>query len=212
MVKLIILRHGFSKTNKEKRFTGQLDVPLDEIGVLQAKVMSEYIKNNFKVDSIYSSDLSRAYNSVKPLADSLNLEITKCKELREVHLGNWQGKAFEDIKKDFPESYARYIKNPALFRFEGGENYSDTMLRATDVIKKIAKDNEGKTVVIATHGGVIRTLVAAWKGIPIEKSKEINLFGNCSITVVEYSEDKVEFVLTDYRDHLTDITTDTLVE
>lgn len=212
MVKFIIVRHGYSKTNKESRFTGQLDVPLDEIGILQGETTSKYIYDNFKVDCIYSSDLSRAYNTVKPLADALNFDIIKCKELREVHLGNWQGKEFEEVKKEFPESYAEYIQNPAMFRFEGGENYSDTMIRATDAIKKIAKDNDGKTVVVATHGGVIRTLVAAWSGIPIEKAKEIHLFGNCSITVVQYSDDKIEFIKTDYRDHLTNITTEAFVE
>ena len=90
MIKFIIVRHGFSCGNKEKRFSGQLDVSLDEIGYSQAKSIAEYVLSNFSVDRIYSSDLSRAYDTVKPVADALGQDVVKCRELREVDVGLWR--------------------------------------------------------------------------------------------------------------------------
>ena len=77
MTDLVILRHGYSEGNKEKRFSGQMNVPLDNVGKNQAESVAKFIADNFKVDAIYSSDLSRAYDTVKPLADKLGLEIVK---------------------------------------------------------------------------------------------------------------------------------------
>ena len=70
MVKFIIVRHGYSVFNKERRFTGHVDAPLDERGIEQAKRNAEYVIANYKIDCIYSSDLSRAYHTVKPIADT----------------------------------------------------------------------------------------------------------------------------------------------
>ena len=97
MVKFIIVRHGYSVFNKEKRFTGQIDAALDERGVEQAKRNAEYILNNYKIDCIYSSDSSRAYNTVKPVADALGMTIVPTKELRELYIGEWEGRRIAEI-------------------------------------------------------------------------------------------------------------------
>ena len=69
--------------NKEKKFTGQLDLPLDVVGFFQADSIRDYILKEYKVDKIFSSDLQRAYDTVKPLADALQIEIVTSKALRE---------------------------------------------------------------------------------------------------------------------------------
>lgn len=208
MVTFIIIRHGYSLGNKEKRFSGQMDVPLDEAGRSQARSTADYILNNFKVDSIYSSDLSRAYETVKPIANALKFEIHKCKELREVDVGLWQGKFIEDVKNEYPKSFAYYKENPGLSRFDGGESYIDVMRRGRLAFEKIAAENEGKTVVVGTHGGVIRTLRAAWDNVPPEKIKEIPHVPNASVTVAEYENGSVKWICIGYAEHLADRTTE----
>ncbi len=212
MVTFIIIRHGYSQGNKEKRFSGQLDVPLDDIGVLQAKSVAEYVLENFKVDSIYSSDLSRAYETVKPIGDVLGLEVQKCKELREVDVGKWQGKLVEDIKKEDLEGFESYRTNPGLFIFEGGESYIAAMERAALALDKIARENEGKTVVIGTHGGIVRTLRASWNNIPAEGIKDIPHVLNASVTVAEYDKGNVRWLQIGYSDHLADKVTEQAIK
>lgn len=208
MVRFIIVRHGYSLGNKEKRFSGQMDVSLDDIGYSQAHSTAEYILNNFNVDSIYASDLSRAYETVKPIADELGLTVNKCKELREVDVGKWQGKLIEDVKKEFPENFELYRTNPGLSKFDGGESYADVMFRSKLALEKIEKENEGKTIVIGTHGGVIRTLRAVWSNTPLENIKDIPHVPNGSVTVAEYSNGEVKLIQVGYTEHLADKTTE----
>ena len=81
MTTFILVRHGESMANKTKSYAGHIDIPLSEEGFLQAEAVSRYIEENFKVDAVYSSDLSRAYNTIKLFADKCNLAIEKRKEL-----------------------------------------------------------------------------------------------------------------------------------
>lgn len=208
MVRFVIVRHGFSQGNKEKRFSGQMNVPLDGVGFSQANSVSRYILENFKVDCVYSSDLSRAYDTVKPVADALGLEVTQCRELREVDVGDWQGMLIEDVKKAYPESFAFYKENPGLSRFDGGEGYVDVMQRGSLALKKIAEDNDGKTVVVGTHGGVIRTLRAAWDNVPLDKIKDIPHVPNASVTIAEYDGGVITWQQIGYCDYLEDKTTE----
>lgn len=186
MVRFIIVRHGYSIGNKSRKFSGQWDVPLDEIGYEQAESVCEYISKNFEIDGIYSSDLCRAYDTVKPLGEALGMEIKKCRELREVDVGLWQGKFIEDVEKEFPDGYKLYRENAGLSKFDGGESFVDLMNRGRDIFEKIALENDEKTIVVGTHGGVIRTLRAAWNGIAPENIKDIPQVPNASVTIALY--------------------------
>lgn len=202
MTKLIFLRHGLSVTNKEHRFCGQMDAPLSDIGMIQAEAAGKYIRENLKIDKIYSSDLTRAYDTVKPAADALKMEITTRSDLREVDVGKWQGRLVEAVKQEEPEAYEYYKENPGLSQFPGGESYKMMQERALKAIEEIVKENDGKTVLIATHGGIIRVLTCAWTGKSIEEVKDIPHVANASLTIVNYSNGKAEFEKTDFYDYL----------
>lgn len=208
MVTFVIVRHGYSRTNKEGKFTGQLDVPLDEIGVFQAKSTAEYILNSFKVDAVYSSDLSRAYETVRPIADAIGLTVNKSEKLREVDVGIWQGMLIEDVRREFPESFEAYKTNPGVFAFDGGESFPQFMKRVSCEFDEIANDNEGKTVVVGVHGGVIRALRTVWNNEPCENMKNIPHVPNASITVAEYGKQKIKWYQIGYTDHLAEKTTE----
>ena len=208
MVNFIIVRHGYSRGNKEKRFSGQMNVPLDDVGLRQAQAVSDYIAENFCVDCIYSSDLSRAFDTVKPLSQRLGIDIITDAGLRECDVGKWQGMLIEDVKDVFPESFELYRKCPGLARFDGGESYEELMLRAKETFERIARDNDGKSIVIGTHGGVIRTLRAAWDGIPLVRIGEIPHVPNASVTVACYDSGRIEWQRIGYCDYLTDKTTE----
>ena len=75
MTELLFVRHGYSEGNKEHRFSGQKDFPLDAAGRQQAQELAEYLRNAFCIDAIYASDLCRAVDTVKPLANALSLPI-----------------------------------------------------------------------------------------------------------------------------------------
>ena len=204
MVKLIIVRHGYSVANKGHIFTGQLDMPLDEVGYEQAELVGKYVLENFSVDEIYSSDLSRAYNTALPVAKALSKEVKKVKELREVDVGLWGGKTFDEAKEEFPESYARYVECPGLSHFDGGESYAMARERISECFERIAAENEGKTVMVVAHGGVLRNLFGAWQGVSLARLTDMPRLSNASVTVAEYDNKnkKANILLYGYTGHL----------
>jgi broad specificity phosphatase PhoE len=186
MVNILLVRHAFSITNKAGCFTGRLDVPLDDIGRSQAILLSEYLRSNYKIDAIYSSDLSRVIDTVKPLSDFLGININLDPLLRETNIGRWQGKTVSEIACVEPELVEEMKKEPYYFRFPEGECESEVYQRAIASLSKIVSENEGKTVVIATHGGIIRSLLRKFLNVPPDKTDLIPLVNNASVTVIEY--------------------------
>lgn len=156
MVRLILVRHGESEYNVLKKFSGQLDVPLTELGRKQAEITAKYILQTKKIDVIYSSDLSRAVDTVKPVADALGLPIHTEKGLREICLGDWTGMQIEDVREKHSEAYQAY-QNGA--RAVNGESRGDVLKRAMKAVMEIAQREEGKTVLVGSHNGTIRLIL-----------------------------------------------------
>lgn len=204
MVRFIIVRHGFSVYNREKRFNGQGDVPLDEVGVRQAQRNAAYVLAHYKIDAIWSSDLSRAYHTAKPIADALGLPIMTSVDLREVSVGVWEGLTVAEIRAREPEALAHYRSAFPDASGGGGETRAQLRARLIGVMDRIAAAHEGQTVLVATHGGAILALCCAWMGYPIERIAEVPDPGNASLTVVNYdtATGQATFELYGYTEHL----------
>ena len=204
MTRLIIIRHGLSVTNKAKVFTGQSDVPLAPEGEKQAETVCEYVYKNFKIDRIYSSDLQRAANTIKPLADKLMLEINALREIRELDVGIWQGRPIDEVKEEFQKELEAYRNDPANHGCVGGETYRDLYNRAVPALIKIAKENDGKTVAVATHGGVIRVATCFFRGLDVDEVKNITHCPNASLMVVSYENGKFRIETESHNSYLED--------
>ena len=212
MTELLFVRHGYSEGNKDHRFSGQRDFPLDEAGRLQALEVAAYLRRAYRIDAIYASDLCRAYDTVKPLAEALSLPVYPMKGLREIDVGLWEGVLREDVERQYPESYDLYKRKPGLLRFDGGESFSEMRARALDAVREILAKHEGKTVVIATHGGVIRALRTLWEKIPLDRMEEIPQVPNASVTVVRYdTEENSTLIRAGYCDYLSEKITEKFV-
>ena len=202
MTRLLLIRHGYSSGNKERRFSGQIDLPLSEQGVHQAELVCDYIEKNYQVDAIYSSDLVRAVETVNPLAAALGLPVQIYPELREINEGVWQGQLMTEVEANEPEAYAYYKANLGLYQFEGGECYTTLLQRLLPMIDQIVADNPEKTVAIGTHGAVVRGLLSVWLGIPLERLLEVPRVPNGTITEVELDGKDVRVVKLGFGDYL----------
>ena len=202
MCEIIIIRHGNSLSNVDGTFTGQIDAPLSEVGIAQAKIACNYLLENYKVDKIYSSDLSRAIDTVKPLAEKLNLEILTDSSLREMYGGEWEGLKMSEIAIKFSEDYSVWQNNVGFSRCTGGESYAEVCKRAKLAIEKIAFENSDKCVVVSTHGGFIRGLECAIKGVPLENMAEIPYVANASISIIKVKDGKLIYEKSNINDYL----------
>jgi len=202
MTHLIITRHGYSEYNKSRTYTGQLDIALTDLGLRQAVRTAEYVAEIYKIDAVYSSDLKRAMSTAAPLADLLGLKVVKEPLIREIYGGLWQSLTFSEIDARFHEDYRLYKKTIGLARCTGGESLAELQARVLEGMKKIAEENEGKTVFVATHGGVLLTLSSLWMGYPLERMHETPPATNSSITEVDYESGEFKIVKYSYDDHL----------
>ena len=157
MTKLILIRHGESLGNASRRLLGHTDLDLSELGYRQAEAAADALEKE-KIDAIYSSDLLRAYNTAVPHADRRGLNIITSKKLREMMLGDWEGKSVDDVLIQYGDMYeVAWLGGYGTFRFPGGESTLEGGERFFAECARIAAENENKTILVTAHAAVIRS-------------------------------------------------------
>lgn len=207
MTTLLLIRHGESIANHERFFAGHFDADLHENGLLQAKETAKFIAENYKVDKIYASDLKRAFKTAKALADLLDMDIIPDKNLREINAGKWDGRKFEDLLEEYKESYILWRTHIGFAACDGGESVRQLADRAMAVFTKIAEENDGKTVAVATHATPIRAMQSLLQTGTLEQMENIPWPTNASVTVLRYDRGKWQLVAASLDDHLEGIKT-----
>ncbi len=185
MTKIIFVRHGQSVGNLEGRFYGHCDGALTEKGREQARKAAEYLKDT-RIDVAYASDLIRAFETGKIVAEGHGLDVIPDSELRELYAGEWENRKFEELPVRFPESIRIWVTDIGNSRPDGGESVRELSERIRRAVWRIAEENEGKNVLIATHATPIRALACEWQGKAIEEMQNIEWVKNASVTIVNY--------------------------
>ena len=206
MTRFIMIRHGFSVANNEKRFAGHMDFPLTELGKQQAERCAVALKD-VKIDAIYASDLKRAYETAVPVAKALGFEIIPHKGLREIYAGEWEGLSFDELCEKYPVSYTTWREDNGRAVCDGGESTAELYARVTSALGEIAAAHRGETVCIATHATPIRAVNTASKGFGAERMGEVKWTANASISIFEYEDGVFTAVEISNTDHLGDLRT-----
>jgi len=205
MVTLILVRHGFSVANRENYFAGHTDIPLADVGFEQANRVCDYVCKNFKPDAVYSSPLLRCIDTVKGISTALSIPLILDDGLIEVFGGDWEGVKFTEIYAKNQEHFLAWNNNKGIVPCLNGESMGDAGKRALKTIEKIASENDGKTLVIASHGGVLRAIQCLLSGLPLEKFDDIPWTPNACISIVEYDKGKFTpkvFAITEHLEGL----------
>lgn len=194
MIHLYLIRHG-----RQNSTLCNVDVELSEEGRIQAKLLRERLKN-YEIDALYSSNLIRAKQTAEIINETLRLPHMMREELREISFGLMEGKSDEyndEHFRDFKEEQKKLIED---IPYPGGENGTSVYERAMPVIQEIVQSGH-KNVVIVTHGGTIRVLLAALFG---RNQAKRFLFGvsleNTGITQLVYDPDQDRFYLERFND------------
>lgn len=176
VVTLVLWRHGQTAYNVERRFQGQSDVPLDDVGRLQAAQAAPYLAA-MRPSAICSSDLSRATATAAALARLTGLPVQLDKDLRERSGGAWEGLTEREITDRFPEE--RKTWEPP-----DGEPTSAVTERASAALERIADAvGGGSLAVVVSHGAALSLAVANLLGVPVQP-RVLGPFGNCHWSVM----------------------------
>jgi glucosyl-3-phosphoglycerate phosphatase len=178
--RIIIWRHGRTEWNVVNRFQGQADIPLDAVGQGQAVRAAEVLAG-FRPASLYSSDLSRCYQTAAVLAQRIGLEIITDKRLREIHVGSWEGLVGAEVREADPELARRLWAGEDVRRSPTGESPTEVAERMLEVLTEIAEAAEDhSTVVVVTHGLSGRVGACRFVDLPFDHWRLFGGLSNCA--------------------------------
>jgi glucosyl-3-phosphoglycerate phosphatase len=176
VVTLVVWRHGQTLYNAERRFQGQSDVPLNEVGLRQAAAAARHLAA-LRPAAIFSSDLSRASVTAEALARLTGLTVQLDKDLRERSGGSWEGLTEAEIRERFPAERATWTP-------PDGEPALAVADRASAALERIAASMPGgSTAVVVSHGAALGMAIARLLEIPWEP-RILGPFGNCHWSIL----------------------------
>ena len=190
--KIILVRHGQSQGNAKRVLLGHYDLDLTELGFLQARATAEALRDE-KIDAVYSSDLKRAMSTAIPHAEMRGMEVIPDERLREVKLGEWENKSVEEIIEECGEEIYMnaWLGNFGTFTFPGGDRVMDRAAIFYNEVKSLCEQNEGKTLLIASHAAAIRGFFGLVRGLCDEDVSTNTVFpSNASYSVLYFEDGK----------------------
>ncbi len=161
---LYLVRHGQTDWNKLKKLQGGTDIPLNNEGKKEAAALQAQF-TDLKFDAVYSSDLMRAKETAEIISYGRNLEVITTSNLRERSWGNHEGKSFDGLKLEYGACFQPVIEHfepdfeslhPELKQVE---TYSQAIGRVIPVFEEIKKQFRGKSVLVVSHGGILKGLL-----------------------------------------------------
>ena len=181
--RVLLVRHGQSRGNAERRFGGHSPTPLSGLGRRQAEAAARALAAE-GVTAIYSSDLLRAVQTAEPLARATGLEIRRTAALRERSVGLMEGLTFEEAAEAHPEEYAALLRRDFEHVLAGGESYRQLLDRASAELDAAVERHRGGTVALFSHTGTICILALHLMGaLDAPNLKPVWLStSNCGVT------------------------------
>ena len=204
MTRIIMIRHGQSEANAQSRFAGHSDFDLSELGRKQAELAAKYLCEKEQIDVIYSSDLLRAHNTALPFSKAYGLPINDREGLRELFAGDWEGRTIDDIKQRYAEDFRVWREDFSNARCTGGESVGEMYERMIREVLCLARENDGKCILLATHATPIRVTEAYSRGLSADRVHEVPFVRNSAMNIFEYDGNTLRPVKTNITEHLDD--------
>ncbi|WP_036172763.1 histidine phosphatase family protein [Massilia sp. 9096] len=180
---IILIRHGETAWNAERRLQGHLDIPLNPEGQRQAALLAAALANE-PIDLVVSSDLARARQTAQAVADALGMAVQVDAQLRERCYGGFEGLLYSEIEARFPAEFAAWQARDVDAELPPGKNTGETFrafyARATGAILAWGAANRGKTLALVAHGGVLECAYRMARGLLLETPRDFKVF-NASI-------------------------------
>src|SRR5262245_16138568 len=181
---VIIVRHGQTEWNLKLIRQGHLDSRLTETGLAQAKALADRLARE-TFTALYSSDLGRAVQTARTIAEATGHKIVTDPRLLERHLGIFQGLNGDQLREKYPEEYRLHRTVGPSYVIPGGESVEQQVARNVDFLNEIAEKHLGETIVVVTHGGVLSGFFRHALSIPLEAPRRFE-FMNAGLNVFGY--------------------------
>lgn len=187
-MKLILIRHGETDWNRERRIQGHTDILLNERGRAQARCIAERLSIS-GICAVYSSPLARALYTGEAIAKSNSCPVYTRNGLMEIQFGKWEGRTGAEIADTYPERWGNWGLDPAVPLAEGAESLLKVQSRAVQVVEELLKNHgSSDTVCIATHAMPVKTIISYYIGIPAASLINLSI-DNCGYNALRFRGD-----------------------
>ena len=177
-----LVRHGQTDWNIQRRYQGHKDIPLNAAGREQARDLAAGL-NGASFAAVYSSDLSRAMETAAILTENHPMTIITDLRLREIAMGDWEGRTLAEVSSEQPGSDGRLAYTEVHSRAPGGESLAEVAARVRAFADEIAAKHPGQVVLIVSHGLSLAALRCLAVGLPLAEARDI-VPENCSVARV----------------------------
>jgi broad specificity phosphatase PhoE len=189
---VLLARHGETDWNRDNRFQGHADPPLNDLGRLQARELAQRLETE-PLTAVYASPLRRARETAQIVAGTRGLRVRADDGLREVDLGSWSGLTRLEVEARFPDGYRRWLEYG--HGWDDGESYEELGERVVTALVRVAAAHDGVAILVVTHGGPIRSAVAHASRIPYtEARRALDLVENCGLVRLSIHGDDLDLV------------------
>lgn len=191
--KIYLIRHAKPDLpHGGKLYYGSTDYPLSEEGVMMAKRLAEVLRG-VEANMVFSSDLRRARETAEIALAGRTCEIRPVRGLCEIHLGDWEGRSFDEVRSTWNEIYEKRGVSFDSVGPPGGESFKDLQKRTVPVFDEILRDNPCGNIMLFAHGGVIWTLMCNYFGF---KLNDIFFYPMdfCGIHLIERSDGLMKLI------------------
>jgi 2,3-bisphosphoglycerate-dependent phosphoglycerate mutase len=190
---IVLVRHGETDWNRDRRFQGHADVPLNELGRRQARDLADTLASD-RFAAAYSSPLRRALETGEIVAARLGIPLEVDQGLMEIDVGSWSGLTTAEVEQRFPDEFGHWRETRAG-GWTDGETYPEMGARVISALRDIAGRHPGERVLAVSHGGPLRAVKAAAAGLSFEASRtQIAFVQNCEVVTVAIRDGIVEEV------------------
>ena len=185
--RIYLVRHGQVEGFEEKRYNGQVNVPLTTVGEQQSQRICDFLSNVI-INAVYSSDLDRSRYCAELIAAGHGLKNVADPGLRELHIGDWEGRTWAELQEAYPDDWRARLENLVNYKVPGGESLQDAADRIRPRVRSAIESHQGKTIVIVAHGGVNRIVLLDAMDAPLEQAFSIEQDYGC-VNIIDYFAD-----------------------
>ena len=200
MTSIILVRHAECEGNINNSLTGRTEFKLTKNGEEMAKDLLNELKKN-KIDAIYSSPSIRCIETIRPTAEYFKLDINIREGLLEKYFGIYDGMTWEEVKRRDPKIVENKRKFNEIKGIPEQETTKQVELRMKSCIKKIAKENNGKTILICSHGCAIYSFLESIDELKLDRENKYSQ-SNAAINRIEYENEKFTIIKINQINHL----------
>lgn len=200
--RVLLVRHGETDWNTQTRLQGHSDIPLNARGRDQVRRLGQALAGQ-SLDAVYSSDLQRAFDTARAMAEATGAPLQADPALRERGFGCFEGMTYAEIEARWPEDARRWRTRDPAFGPAGGETLQGFHARCVQAAERLVARHPGGSIALVAHGGVLDSLYRAATRLALDAPRSWRM-GNASLNRLLYSGSGFTLVGWDDDAHLRD--------